>query len=295
MNLNAEMLAAAVPIVLERMALQGVPCTPEQAAGLAAECYSAMAVAGGEPPQAPSLLDIHTGKTGKVSDKWEAYFPVYERLFTPLRAQPISLLEIGVQNGGSLDVWAAYLPQARRIVGCDIEPKCAALRYSDPRISVLIGDATTPDTRDQVLGICPAYDVVIDDGSHLSHDIIAAFLTYFPAVKDGGVFVVEDMHAVYRHVQGGGVLNRVSAQEFFKALSELPNHEHWSNDLDVRTLLAAFFPPGRAFPNWLDTIESIEFRTSMVIIRKGRSGLGRRIVVGDEATVFAGSLRHVKR
>src|SRR5947209_9549052 len=59
-----------------------------------------------------TLLSIARRHRGKVSDKWESYFSTYEALFQPLRTKPISLLEIGVQNGGSLEIWARYLPHA---------------------------------------------------------------------------------------------------------------------------------------------------------------------------------------
>ena len=41
-----------------------------------------------------TLLSIARKHRGKVSDKWESHFPVYEALFQPFRAKPISLLEI---------------------------------------------------------------------------------------------------------------------------------------------------------------------------------------------------------
>jgi len=45
-------------------------------------------------------------KTGKVSDKWDSYLPIYDRLFGPRKDDAIGLLEIGVQNGGSLEIWS---------------------------------------------------------------------------------------------------------------------------------------------------------------------------------------------
>lgn len=249
------------------------------------------------PAVRPSLLQVHQSQTGKVSDKWAAYFPVYERVFAPLHGLPIRMLEIGVQNGGSLDVWSRWLPAAQTIVGCDIDPKCAALRYDDPRIHVVVGDANQPETQARIEALAPAFDVVIDDGSHLSRDIITSFVRYFPRVAPGGVFVVEDMHAVYRHVDGGGVLSGLSAMAFFKCCAEMPNAEHWDRELRPATLFSTFFPGG--LPACLEdgSIESVEFLTSMVVIRKSatRAALGARIVVGSQASVFPGVLRHQAR
>ena len=48
-----------------------------------------------------SIDTLHRTKTGKTSDKWASYLTYYDELFAPLRHKPISMLEIGVQNGGS--------------------------------------------------------------------------------------------------------------------------------------------------------------------------------------------------
>ena len=90
-----------------------------------------------------SIDALHRSKTGKVSDKWASYLTYYDALFAPLREAPISMLEIGIQNGGSLETWASYFTQARQFIGCDIDPRCEALRYEDPRVSVVVGDANS--------------------------------------------------------------------------------------------------------------------------------------------------------
>ena len=246
-----------------------------------------------------TLLELHKGKTGKVSDKWEAYFPVYERLFSPVRQDRLALLEIGVQNGGSLDVWAAYFPNASHILGCDVDQKCDELWYEDKRVNVVVGNACALETRERLLAYTPSLDIVIDDGSHLSPDIISAFLLYFPVLRPGGLFIVEDTHAVYRQVPGGGVLSQTSAQEFFKRIAELTNLEHWQGELHPQTLLSTFLPSRKSFPAWLmeGHIFGVEFLNSMVIVRKSTRPalLGQRIVVGEEATVAPGIIAHKAR
>jgi hypothetical protein len=245
-------------------------------------------------PSKEPLINIHNSKSGKVSDKWEAYFPIYERLFTPIREENISILEIGVQNGGSLEVWGGYFGKATKIVGCDIEPMCGKLNYSDSRIKVVVGDANLEPTKASILMHSKDFDIIIDDGSHISKDIVASFISYFPVLNPGGLYVIEDTHALYRRVQGGGVLCKNSAYEFFKLCIELTNIECWQAELSPQTMFTTFIPSG--FPPWMGDrlIESIEFTTSMIIIRKSKakSGLGRRIVAGHEASVFPGVLRH---
>ena len=56
-----------------------------------------------------SFEQIHREKTGKVSDKWASYLPFYDEIFEKYRTQNLSLLEIGIQNGGSLETWKTFL------------------------------------------------------------------------------------------------------------------------------------------------------------------------------------------
>ena len=80
-----------------------------------------------QTPQLDTLLSIHLNKAGKISDKWSSYLTYYDLLFHPIRNLPIQLLEIGIQNGGSVEIWAQYFDNAIAIVGCDIDRRCNAL------------------------------------------------------------------------------------------------------------------------------------------------------------------------
>lgn len=236
-----------------------------------------------------SLRKIHTNKKGKLSDKWEIFFKVYDREFNSIRHDKIKMLEIGVQNGGSLETWSKYFNKAQLIVGCDINPKCGSLTYSDKRIKVIVGDATNPKTAAQIHDLSTQYDVIIDDGSHVSKDIIDAFFHFFPRLKPGGIFCVEDTHTLYWHEFGGGLNNPDNAKEFFKDLSDIINHEHWRNEPDISQHLA--HRVGGRNTDFIEAgwVDSISFYNSLIVIRKAdRSGhdkLGRRLIAGDISTV----------
>src|SRR4051794_24354474 len=98
-----------------------------------------------------SLDELYANHSGNMSDKWSLYLDEYDRLFASMWDHPVRLLEIGIQNGGSLDIWAQFFPNAEAIVGCDINPDCARLTYDDPRISVIVGDANAPETQHRIL------------------------------------------------------------------------------------------------------------------------------------------------
>lgn len=237
-----------------------------------------------------SISSLHLSKTDKVSDKWESYLDFYDSLFAPLCDSPVSLLEIGVQNGGSLETWAEFFQEGRHIVGCDIDPKCGQIKYDDPRISVIVGDANSNAAHQAIQAIAPQYDIIIDDGSHVSIDILNAFVNYFPLVKPGGYYIVEDTHTLYDDGFGGGILNEFGAYAFFKKLVDVVNFQFWRDQLSINTYLRTFFPL-KSLPSFISEgwVDSIEFRNSIITIRKaegpGHEKLGRRLIVGRSAQV----------
>ncbi len=117
------------------------------------------------------FLKIFLSHTGKVSSKFEAYLPIYERVFSFYKNQAINLLEIGVQNGGSLEIYDKYFNNPNSIIGCDIDPKCSQLTFTSEAVKVVDGNAQDKNIQYEVQKISPNFDIILDDGSHLSNDI----------------------------------------------------------------------------------------------------------------------------
>lgn len=200
------------------------------------------------------------------------------------------LLEIGVQNGGSLEVWARYFDNGQAFVGVDINPDCGKLAYSDPRISVVIGDAARPETQKKIFETCDVFDVIIEDGSHTSPDIIRTFATMFPHLTTSGVYIAEDMCCGYWKDFDGGLDNPMSAPSFFKALSDCVNAEHWDVDRTPSDYLKPFadFYSFDAEAIGLDQLHAVTARNSMFVVEKSSAKantIGPRIVRGGEALV----------
>jgi hypothetical protein len=172
------------------------------------------------------LRDLFAGHDGYLTDKWQHYIGIYERELAPLviLGRPVSLLEIGVQNGGSLQIWSRYLPPGSRVAGLDTDPACAALRMPD-NAEIMIGNATDPAAVQRLLG-GRTFDIIIDDGSHRSPDVIAAFETLFDRLNGGGLYFAEDLHCSYLPAYGGGFRTRGSSIEWFKDLVEAINFDH---------------------------------------------------------------------
>lgn len=235
-----------------------------------------------------SIVQLYSEHSGLVSDKWNLYLHVYDRIFSEFRYKPISLLEVGIQNGGSLEIWEKYFYNPKAIVGCDVNEDCATLTYSSEVIDLVIGDIKDTDTQVSILSDTPAFDIIIDDGSHVSADIIAMFCDFFPRLKHDGVYVVEDLHCSYWGEYGGGLNNEKSAVEFFKHIIDILNAEHWVCTL-TRSQFMRQFGETRLTESVLAEISTVEFCNSMCVIRKRRTNenlLGRRRVVGDLAPVY---------
>jgi O-antigen biosynthesis protein len=236
----------------------------------------------------PTLRELFDAHDGKVADRWASYLEHYERLFAPFRDRPVRLLEIGVQNGGSLEIWAKYFNAATAIIGCDIDPACGRLAFDDDRIRVVVGDASDAAAARRISSQAP-FDIVIDDGSHRSGDIVRAFARFFPMMRPGGLYVVEDLHCSYLKEYEGGA-EPLSSMAFLQRLTDIANAEHWARPGEAETHLADFARRyGTSFDEAsLASITSVSFANSLCIVTRGdeaSTGLGVRLVTGRMASV----------
>ena len=237
-----------------------------------------------------TLEELYRCHKGKISDKWSLYIKEYARIFEDYRSAPIRMLEIGIQNGGSLEIWSDYFENASCIIGSDIDFLCSELEYVNRNICVVIGDANSDEVAREIFAKCDVFDIVIDDGSHRSSDIVRSFARYFPAVADGGLYVVEDLHCSYWGSHEGGLFDPLSSISFFKALADVISHEHWGVSLSRQELIVDFRDAYGIdmVDEVLASIHSVEFVNSMCFIRRmppSSNVLGLRFITGQHAVV----------
>jgi GT2 family glycosyltransferase len=113
---------------------------------------------------------------------------------------------------------------------------------------------------------------------------------YFDMVKDGGIYIVEDLHCSYWGDWEGGLYDPYSSLAFFKRLVDAINYEHWGIDrLKIEPLLGILRKYNIEFNSrMLEYIHSVKFVNSMCFIRKQATGmneLGARIVAGTNHPV----------
>jgi SAM-dependent methyltransferase len=131
------------------------------------------------------------------TDKSQAYLARYEREFGHLFEQPIALLELGVQRGGSMYLWRDLLPHAQ-IAGLDLNE--IPIQDDTRRLHIYQGFQQDPAILDRIAAeIAPGgFDVIIDDASHLGKYTAESFWHLFPNhLKPGGIYVIDDWGSAY--------------------------------------------------------------------------------------------------
>lgn len=194
---------------------------------------------------------FRTNRAGRVLDKWVHYFPIYSRHLAPYRGRPVRVLEIGIYQGGSLDMWRWYLGEQATFVGIDIDPR--AREATDPRHVVEIGDQTDADFLRRVAEEHGPFDIIIDDGGHEMRQQIVTAETLFPLLAEGGLFLVEDCHTSYWDSHGGGRKREGTFMEWVKDRVDDVNGYH---------------SPGAVDPLWTDQVDGIHCYDSVVVLDK---------------------------
>ena len=121
------------------------------------------------------------------------YARLYSSYFEELRQEKLKILEIGIDKGYSLKSWKEYFPNAD-ITGIDI---LDLKQFEENRVHVEQGDQKDTVFLKKVNDTHGPFDIIIDDGSHHNEDMKASFDYLFPLLTQGGMYVVEDLHACY--------------------------------------------------------------------------------------------------
>jgi len=176
-----------------------------------------------------SLWEDFLTNEKKIIGKWPHYFPIYERHFANWKNKSMVMLEIGVQYGGSLQMWQRYFGPFARIVGIDINPACRA--HESPGVFVRIGDQTDYNFLQSLINEFGVPDIIIDDGGHVMNQISRSFEFFYPKMHRNAVYLVEDLHCAYWPEFGGGVRNPASFVELAKDFIDRLNADHTRGEI----------------------------------------------------------------
>jgi hypothetical protein len=132
--------------------------------------------------------------------KWTNYFKIYETLFSEFIGKPVTFVEIGVLDGGSLLMWREYFGPAARIIGIDNNPKCKDLEKLGG-FEILIGDQSDPEFWMKLKNNI-SIDILLDDGGHTNKQQIISTIYSIDLINEGGMIVIEDTHSSYMKEYG---------------------------------------------------------------------------------------------
>lgn len=202
------------------------------------ECYRAAFYLGphwAELARNPLFAHFVAGRSNRPLDKWVHYFPIYHRHLERYRDQPIKVLEIGVYRGGGLEMWDWYFGGRASLVGLDIDEDAKlSVAGSYP---VVLGDQEDPEVLIALEREHGPFDVIIDDGGHTMGQQIMSAETLFPLLRDGGTYLVEDVHTSYWAEFGGGRRERGTFVRWVEArIDDL--HARHDHDIDPGTIWA---------------------------------------------------------
>lgn len=217
---------------------------------------------------------------GFYTTKWENYLFAYQEVLEKYikKGKPVNLLEIGILNGGSLQLWKKFLPEGSQIYGIDINVECENIQFNDENIHFFLGNGASPDFWAANLHDVE-FDIIIDDGSHLCPDVISSFELLFPIkLNMGGTYIAEALQTSYLKETMGGYKQKGSSIEYFKNLIDYTNFNYIE------------FPPGfdmegmEPIIDLSKQIKRISFYDSICVIEKYNKRLKKpfECVIGGE-------------
>lgn len=203
----------------------------------------------------------------RLIHKFIHYTEGYDRFFSKFRGKKVTLLEIGVYQGGSLQMWKDYLGEKAQIIGLDINPECK--KVEEENIKIFIGDQQDREYLRWLKKQIDSVDIIIDDGGHMMEQQIISFEELFDILSDDGVYLCEDCHTSYWASYHGGYKKEDTFIEYSKTMIDGLNVQYMEE------------PVLKKF-RYSERIKSLTFYDSMVFIeKKGKSNKSIALKIGS--------------
>ena len=150
------------------------------------------------------------------SSDWHDYADYYDKTLSHLRNKKIRMIEIGIgtweegessmkdhwnnkddpikknyKPGNSLRAWKKYFYKLNYILGVDVKKDCM---FEEPNIKTELLDSMKESSRTiikQKYG--DKFDVILDDGLHNVEAQVKTFLSFWPLLKQKGIYLIEDI------------------------------------------------------------------------------------------------------
>lgn len=182
--------------------------------------------------------------------KWNNYFEIYENCLNKFVGKSITIVEVGIGNGGSLFMWRKFLGKKAKIIGIELNPE--AKKFEKYGFEIFVGDQSDPTFWKKFYKKKGKIDILIDDGGHTNLQQITTLMESIENINKGGVILIEDTHTSFMNYKG---FKNPSKNSFINFSSHIIENLHRRN------------PMVRKKMNYLSKkIYSIEYFDSIVLI-----------------------------
>lgn len=204
------------------------------------------------------------------SDKFyhHHYYNFYPKFIEYYKLYPdLAMLEIGVENKYSLNLWLEYFPKAY-IYGIDINISEEGDRYKIFKVD----QSKIIELYNVMSKIIKPLFLIVDDGSHIPEHQILSFNLLFELLLPGGTYIIEDIetsywskNTIYNYETKYGYHHPKSVVEFFKLVVDDVNSLFLT---DENKLLQKSFIKNMLSENNRQNISTITFTHNTIIITK---------------------------
>jgi hypothetical protein len=164
-------------------------------------------------------------KTDKITH--HGYNRFYDYFFYTIKNKYFNLIEIGVDQGRSLNVWQEIFPNAK-IYGID-----KMLEYTIPKGEVFKGDQSDIADLKKIVDKIGLSMVIIDDGSHVpEHQLLTFNYLFKDGLDFGGIYIIEDIETsywkkseLYGYQVNAGFKSKNNIVNIFKNILPIVNRE----------------------------------------------------------------------
>ena len=186
------------------------------------------------------------------SIKHTNYFDIYDRLLSEYIGKPITFVEIGILDGGSLFMWREFFGKDARIIGVELNPD--ATKWRKHGFEIFIGDQSNPHFWVEFFKEVGHIDVLLDDGGHRNDQQIVTVHSSLPYILDGGLIIIEDTQTSFMKFETFQKYSFVSfLQEKIKSLYAR------CDELDLKKDIFS------------ESVSSLEFFTGVCVLHINRS------------------------
>jgi len=146
-----------------------------------------------------NLLD-HFKASPRYTIKWDNYFEIYDVLFKKFENKKITIVEVGVGNGGSLFMWKSFFKDNARVIGVELNPEAKSLE--EHGFEIFIGDQADPIFWKEFFSKVGNVDIFLDDGGHRNLQQITSLVESVENINHDGMIIIEDTHTSYMKKKG---------------------------------------------------------------------------------------------